>query len=87
MRETLLPEQLQVIKDDSRRIGKLLLDSLGVVMLVNAQNSCNAESAQKILSSVPYVKFPFLMPDGHYTGETALSLCSFLRDMGSIDIE
>ena len=27
------------------------------------------------------------MPDGHYTGETALSLCSFLRDMGSIDIE
>jgi hypothetical protein len=27
------------------------------------------------------------MPDGYYTGETALSLCSFLRDMGSIDIE
>ena len=27
------------------------------------------------------------MPDGHYTGETALSLSSFLRDMGSIDIE
>ena len=27
------------------------------------------------------------MPDGYYTGETALSLCSFLRDMGSIDTE
>ena len=27
------------------------------------------------------------MPDGHYTGETAMSLCSFLREMGSIDIE
>ena len=27
------------------------------------------------------------MPDGHYTGETALSLCSFLRDMGSIDTQ
>jgi hypothetical protein len=25
------------------------------------------------------------MPDGHYSGETAMSLCSFLRDMGSID--
>jgi hypothetical protein len=27
------------------------------------------------------------MPDGHYTGETAMSLCSFLRDMGSVDVE
>ena len=27
------------------------------------------------------------MPDGHYTGETALSLRSFLRDMGSVDTE
>ena len=27
------------------------------------------------------------MPDGHYSGETALSLCSFLRDMGSVDVE
>ncbi len=25
------------------------------------------------------------MPDGHYTGETAMSLCSFLRDLGSVD--
>ena len=27
------------------------------------------------------------MPDGHYTGETALSLRSFLRDMGSVDMQ
>ncbi len=25
------------------------------------------------------------MPDGHYSGETAMSLGSFLRDLGSID--
>jgi hypothetical protein len=48
--------------------------------------SCSEEAAQKILSSVPYAQgFHFFMPDGHYTGETAMSLCSFLRDMGSID--
>jgi hypothetical protein len=51
-----------------------------------SKTSCNAEAAQKILSSVPYAQgFHFFMPDGHYTGETAMSLCSFLRDMGSID--
>ena len=50
--------------------------------------SCNAEAAQKILRPVPYAQdFHFFMPDGHYTGETALSLCSFLRDMGSIDTQ
>jgi hypothetical protein len=27
------------------------------------------------------------MTDGHYTGETALSLCSFLRDLGSVDVQ
>ena len=27
------------------------------------------------------------MPDGHYSGETAMSLCSFLRDMGSVDVQ
>ena len=27
------------------------------------------------------------MTDGHYTGETALSLCSFLRHMGSVDVQ
>jgi hypothetical protein len=31
--------------------------------------------------------FHFFMPDGHYTGETATSLCSFLRDLGSVDAE
>ena len=51
-------------------------------------NSCSAETAQKILSPVPYDKgFHFFMPDGHYTGETAMSLCSFLRDLGSVDIQ
>jgi uncharacterized protein DUF5752 len=50
--------------------------------------SCNAETAQKILSPVPYAQgFHFFMPDGHYTGETAMSLCSFLRDLGSIDLQ
>jgi hypothetical protein len=59
-----------------------------VVILVKTQNSCSAETAQKILSSVPYAQgFHFFMPDGHYTGETAMSLCSFLRDMGSVDVE
>ncbi len=56
--------------------------------MVNAQNSLNAESAQKILRTVLYTQgFHFFMPDGHYTGETAMSLRSFLRDMGSIDIQ
>jgi hypothetical protein len=59
-----------------------------VVILDNAQNSCSAEAAQKILSSVPYDRgFHFFMPDGHYTGETAISLCSFLRDLGSVDVQ
>jgi len=59
-----------------------------VVILVKAQNSCNPESAQKILSSFPYAHgFHFFMPDGHYTGETAMSLCSFLRDLGSVDVQ
>jgi hypothetical protein len=56
--------------------------------LVSAQNSCNAEAAQKILSTVPYAQgFHFFMTDVHYTGETALSICSFLRDMGSVDVQ
>ncbi len=48
----------------------------------------NSETAQKILNPVPYDHgFHFFMPDGHYTGETAASLCSFLRDLGSVDAE
>jgi hypothetical protein len=59
-----------------------------VVFLVNAQNSCSAQAAQKVLRPVPYAQgFHFFMPDGHYTGETAMSICSFLRDMGSIDTQ
>ncbi len=59
-----------------------------MVFLVNAQNSYSAEEAQKILDPVPYAQgFHFFMPDGHYTGETALSLCSFLKDLGSIDLQ
>lgn len=44
--------------------------------------------AQKILSPVPYDRgFHFFMPSGVYTGETAVSLCHFLRDMEHEDIE
>jgi hypothetical protein len=59
-----------------------------VVILDNPQNSCSVEVAQKILSSVPYDRgFHFFMSDGHYTGETAISLCSFLRDLRSVDVQ
>ena len=48
----------------------------------------SAEVAQKILSPVPYEGgFHFFMPDGHYTGETAMSICAFLRDLEHIDIQ
>ena len=47
----------------------------------------SAETAQKILSPVPYTQgFHFFMPDGHYSGETAASLCIFLKDLGRIDM-
>lgn len=49
---------------------------------------CNAETAQKILSPVPHNQgFHFFMPDGDYTGETASSLCNFLRDLGNVDVQ
>jgi hypothetical protein len=48
----------------------------------------SVETAQKILRPVPYEQgFHFFMPDGHYTGETAMSLCAFLRDLGRIDVQ
>ena len=48
----------------------------------------NIEKAQKILSPVPYEQgFHFFMPDGHYSGETAMSLCSFLRDLPHVDTQ
>jgi hypothetical protein len=56
--------------------------------LVNSQKSCGPEATRKILRTVPYTEgFHFFMPDGHYTGETALSLCSFLRDLGAVDVQ
>jgi hypothetical protein len=48
----------------------------------------STEAAQKIISPVTYERgFHFFMPDGHYTGETAMSLCTFLRDLGHIDVQ
>jgi hypothetical protein len=48
----------------------------------------SAEKAQKILSPVPYEQgFHFFSPDGHYSGETAMSLCSFLSDLHHLDIQ
>jgi hypothetical protein len=48
----------------------------------------SAERAQKILSPVRYEQgFHFFMPDGHYTGETAMSLCTLLRDLDRIDTQ
>jgi hypothetical protein len=48
----------------------------------------NVERAQKILSPVSYKQgFHFFMPDGHYSGETAMSLCGFLKDLRSIDVQ
>ena len=50
--------------------------------------SLRAEKAQRILSPVPYEQgFHFFAPDGHYSGETATSLCSFLSDLKHLDIQ
>jgi hypothetical protein len=50
--------------------------------------SISAEKAQKILSPVPYEQgFHFFLPDGHYSGETATSLCSFLSDLHHLDTQ
>ena len=50
--------------------------------------SMNAEKAHKILNPVPYEQgFHFFSPDGHYSGETATSLCTFLRDLQRLDIQ
>ena len=44
--------------------------------------------ANEILRSVSYEKgFHFFSPDGHYTGETATTLCFFLRDLKRVDVE
>lgn len=50
--------------------------------------SMSAKEAQKILSPVPYERgFHFFLKDGHYSGETATSLCSFLSDLHHLDIQ
>lgn len=46
------------------------------------------QKAQAILRDIPYENgFHFFMPDGHYTGETARTLCFFQQDLQRIDIE
>lgn len=48
----------------------------------------NSEKAQKVLRVVPYAQgFHFFMSDGHYSGETAMSLASFLKDIEHIDFQ
>jgi len=65
-----------------------IVDQVVTLVSPNSVTSCSAETAQKILSPVAYAQgFHFFMPDGHYTGETATSLCSFLRDLGSLDVQ
>ena len=50
--------------------------------------SMSAEKAQKTLGLVPFEQgFHFFAPDGHYSGETATSLCSFLSDLHHLDIQ
>jgi hypothetical protein len=48
----------------------------------------SSAKAHEILSSVPYEKgFHFFSPDGHHMGETATTLCFFLRDLKCVGIE
>ena len=50
--------------------------------------SISVEKAQKILSPVPYEQgFHFFMPNGYYSGETATSLCIFLRDLERMEMQ
>jgi Family of unknown function (DUF5752) len=83
--------------------GVVLITGFGSHCTFNCQNNFNIclhyhleivslsmsiEMAQKILSPVPYEQgFHFFMPDGHYSGETAMSLCIFLKDLGRIDTQ
>jgi hypothetical protein len=63
------------------RFNRLLIN--GVVKLV-----LDEQKAQTILRYVPYEQgFHFFTPDGHYTGETARTLCFFQQDMQRLDIE
>jgi hypothetical protein len=54
----------------------------------SAKPCCSAETAQRILSPVSYDRgFHFFLPNGAYTGETAVTLCHFLRDLEHEDIQ
>jgi hypothetical protein len=64
-------------------LASFLYNHLEIITL-----SMSIEKAQKILSPVPYEQgFHFFAPDGHYSGETATSLCSFLSDLKHLDIQ
>ena len=46
------------------------------------------EKANAIIRSLPYEQgFHFFSPDGHYTGNTATTLCFFQQILQHIDIE
>jgi hypothetical protein len=48
----------------------------------------SSAKAHEILRSVTYEKgFHFFSTDGHHIGETATTLCSFLRDIQRVGIE
>lgn len=53
-----------------------------------AINNVDAATARKILNPVAYEKgFHFFCTDGHYTGETAISLESLSKDLERVDIQ
>ncbi len=48
----------------------------------------DAKTAQKILRPLSYIEgFHFFLPNGMYTGETAISLFTFSKEIESIDPE
>jgi len=51
-------------------------------------SSIDVATARKFLSAVSYAQgFHFFMTDGHFTGETAVSLIVFSKDLAGIDIQ
>lgn len=54
--------------------------------MATSKDTYDADKAHRILSPVPYDQgFHFYTEQGHYTGVTSTSLCSFLRDIANID--
>jgi hypothetical protein len=71
-----------------RLSAKTILTSCLLNYLEITDLSITTEKAQKILRPVPYEQgFHFFMPDGHYSGETAMSLCAFLKDIEHTDMQ